>query len=188
MAGTQTIKWYPATTPNVIAYEIWHSDNGKTGDYSLLAQVLHQIPGSNYDNEGGCFSYVDTEVSYRWYKLKILDRYGNNAEDDAPTPFKAGNEPIEAPQLHYVALDHNYHSTNLYQYISEGGTPIEEATVRVYRKIDYDTNNLSVVVGSTITTATGGWKSPVFVEPGETYTIVYNKVNAYGPDTAEVIV
>jgi len=44
------------------------------------------------------------------------------------------------------------------------------------------------VVGSTVTTAAGSWTSPVFVQPGETYTVVFQKPYAYGPDTVEITV
>lgn len=186
--ATQIIKWKPGTGPNVIAYEILSSDTGRDGEYTTLAQVLHQIPGANYDDTGGFFYYTDTEVPYRYYRLRILDRYGNVAEDEVPTPFQAGNDPIEVPTLHFVALTADTTGSNNLQYVSQGGTPIEGATIRVYRKIDWDTNQLSKVVGSTVTTSAGTWMNPVFVEPGETYTIVYTKANEYGPNTVEVTV
>jgi hypothetical protein len=186
--GTQTIKWFPATSPNVIAYEVLKSDTGIDGPYTLLTQVLHQIPGVNWDNTGSYFFFNDEEISYRYYRLRVLDRYGNVAEDEAPTPFKAGNDPVIAPTLYVVALTENTGGANALQYITNGGTPVAGAAIRVYRKIDYDTNNLSRVVGTSVTTATGGWAVPVFVEPGDTYTIVYHKVNEYGPDKTEVTV
>ena len=186
--ATQQIKWFPVTTPNIVAYEILKSDTGIDGEYTQLVQVLHQIPGPNYNDSGGYFFYNDAEVSYRYYRIRTLDKFGNTAEDDAPTPFQAGNDPVEAPDLHTIALDHNTGGQNTYQYVSEGGSPIMDATVRVYKKTDWDTNKLDQVIGSTVTTATGGWASPVFVQAGETYTIVYNKVYEFGPDTAEVTV
>lgn len=185
---TQQIKWKPGTTPNVIAYDILSSDTGIAGPYTTLTQILHQIPGVNYDDPGGYFFYDDAEVPYRYYRLRILDRFGNTAEDEAPTPFQAGNDPVEVPTLHFIALDANTTGQNNLQYVTQGGTPIEGATVRVYKKIDWDTNQLAAVLGSTITNAGGTWLSPVFVEPGETYTVVYHKANEYGPDTTEVTV
>lgn len=186
--ATQRIKWKPGTTPNIIAYDVLKSDTGIAGDYTSLVQILHQIPGTNYDTEGGFFFYDDEEISYRYYRLRVLDRFGNTAEDEAPTPFKAGSDPVEVPTLHFIALDADTTGQNNLQYVSQGGTPVEGATVRVYKKIDWDTNQLASVVGSTITNAGGTWLNPVFVEPGETYTIVYHKTNEFGPDTTEVTV
>lgn len=185
--ATQQIKWLPSGSPNVIGYEILKSDIGRDGPYTTLTQILHQIPGNNW-NSGGYFFFNDEEIIYRYYRIRVLDRYGNSAEDEAPTPFKAGNDPVEVPSLHFIALDENTGGTNNLTYLTTGGTPVSTATIRVYKKIDYDLRNLTRVVGTTITSSTGGWVNPIFVEPGETYTIVYHKVNEYGPDTIEITV
>lgn len=184
----QTIKWFPSGSPNIIAYEIWKSDEGRDAPYTLLIQLLNQIPGPNWDSVNSYFYYNDIDIPYRYYRIKVLDNYGNVAEDEAPTPFQAGNDPVVTPSLHTIALNANSGGTNNLQYVSQGGTPIKDATIRVYRKVDYETNNLTKVVGSTVTSASGTWVNPVFVEPGETYKIVYHKVNEYGPDTAEITV
>lgn len=186
--ATQRIKWFPGTAPNIVAYDILFSDTGIAGAFTLLTQVLHQIPGTNYDGVEGVFFYDDEEVPYRYYRLRVLDAFGNTAEDEAPTPFKAGNEPVEVPTLYFIALNADTAGQNTLQYVSQGGTPIGGATIRVYRKIDWDTNQLTNVVGSTITNTGGTWLTPIFVEPGETYTIVYHKTNEFGPDTTEVTV
>lgn len=185
---TQQIKWLPNTAPNIVAYEILKSDTGINGEYTVHVQILHQIPGSNYNEKDGYFFYNDTEISYRYYRIHTLDRYGNTAEDEAPTPFQAGNDPVETPTMHTSALNEDTGGENNLQYVTTGGTPIDEATVRVYKKIDWDLQDLSTVVGSTITNAEGKWTSPVFAQPGETYTIVYHKPNLYGPDTTEITI
>jgi len=184
---TQQIKWLPANSPNIIAYEILYSDTGRDGPYTTRAQVLHQIPGTNW-NSAGYFFYDDQEIIYRYYRIRVLDRYGNTAVDEAPTPFKAGNDPVEVPTFYYIALTEHTGGTNNLQYVTTGGTPVASAEIRVYKKLDYDLRNLSKAVGTTITTAAGTWLTPVFVEPGETYTIVLNKINEYGPDTVEITV
>ncbi len=186
--ATQQIKWFPSSSPNIIAYEILKSDTGIDGEYTLHAQVLHQIPGNNWNATGGYFFFNDEEIIYRYYRLRVLDRYGNTAMDEAPTPFKAGNDPVIAPTLYFAALTEHTGGQNNLTYVTEGGTPIHEATIRVYKKIDYDLRNLSKVVGTTLTTPSGTWANPIFVEPGETYTIVYHKVNEYGPNTVEITI
>jgi hypothetical protein len=186
---TQRIKWKPNTAPNIVAYEIFKSDTGVTGPYTLLIQVLHMIPSTAWSNTEQCFFYDDPVqplIPYRYYRIATLDRYGNRAEDDAPTPFHAGNNPIDTPELHTLALTADTGGPNNLQYISQGGTPIKDARIRVYKKIDWDTRNFANVVGTTLTLGDGTWKDPVFVQPGETYTVVYSKVNEFGPNTAEV--
>ena len=188
MALTQTIKWLPVTTPNVVAYKILKSDTGRLETYTTLTQVLHQLPGENYNSQDGYFFYEDEYIPYRWYRLQTLDCYGNTAEDSAPTPFQAGNDPVAAPALHFIALTENSGGQNNLKYVTSGGSPISGASVRVYKKIDYDTAQLTQVIGTTITNANGGWTNPIFVVPGETYAIVYNKTNEYGPDKVEITV
>lgn len=185
---TQQIKWLPSGSPNVIGYEILKSDTGQDGPYTLLMQVLHQIPGANWNTEGAYFFYNDIEIPYRYYRLRILDRYGNVAEDTAPTPFQAGNDPVVAPTLHFFALNEHTNGQNTLTYVTDGGTPIGGADIRVFKKIDYDLRNYDKTIGTTVTTAAGTWLNPIFVEPGETYTVVYHKVNAYGPDATEITV
>lgn len=186
--ATQKIKWLPNTGPNVIGYTITVSDTGKEGPYTTLTQVMHMIPGSNWSNADQCFFYNDSVVPHRYYRLITLDRYGNQGVDEAPTSFKAGNAPVETPALHSLPLDENTGGPNALQYLSQGGTPIKEARIRVYKKIDWDTRNYANAIGTTITLATGGWESPIFVTPGDTYTIVFSKPNEFGPDTVEMTV
>jgi hypothetical protein len=186
--ATQQIKWLANTGPNVIAYEILKSDTGFEGPYTTLTQVLHIIPGTNWNATGNYFFYNDAVVPHRYYRLVTLDRYGNRGEGDAPIPFRAGNNPVETPDLHTMPIDENTGGANSLQYISQGGTPIKDARIRIYKKVDWDTQNYSAAIGTTITLATGGWQSPIFVQPGDTYTIVYTKTNEFGPDTKEIVV
>jgi hypothetical protein len=184
---TQVIKWLPNTSPNIVAYEVLFSDTGSAGQYSTLTTVAHIIPGPNWSNQG-YFFFNDTLIPYRFYRLRTLDRYGHIAEDEAPTPFKAGNDPVQAPSLHTQALDANTGGPNALQYVSRGGSPIGNANVRVYRKIDWDLKKLANVIGTTITKGDGTWTNPVFAQPGDTYTIVFHKTFEFGPDTIEITI
>ena len=185
--GTQKIWWLPTTSPNVVAYEILYSDTGIEGPYLQLGHVLSDIAGRNWDATKNAHFYEDAEVPYRYYRLRVLDRYGHVADDAAPLPFKAGNKPVQAPTLHFVALGADYQTPARFKYVSPGGVPIEGAAVRIYRKVDYLTSRLDKVVGTARTDAFGKW-GPVFVEPGDTYTLVFSKPDAWGPDTQEVVV
>lgn len=189
MPVSQQIKWKPNTAPNIVAYELLKSDTGLAGPFTTLTQILHMIPGVNWNNTDQYFFYNDPVlIPHRYYRIATLDRYGNRAEDNAATPFHAGNNPVDTPTMHTLALDANTNGPNALQYVSQGGTPIKDARVRVYKKIDWDTKNYANTIGTTLTLADGTWKDPIFVQPGETYTIVYTKVNEFGPDTTEVTV
>jgi len=85
-------------------------------------------------------------------------------------------------------FDEDYDGENNLRYEDDNGDPINEAQVRVFKKIDYDLENYTAAVGVTTTDATGGWVNPVTVEAGLTYTIQFFKPGYFGPDTKEVIV
>ena len=131
---TQTIKWLKSSAPNIVAYEVLKSDTGISGTYTLLVQVLNRIPGPNwYEDTGGGNSYLfytDTYIPYRYYRLRVVDQFGNTAEDTIPTPFQAGNDPVAAPSLYFVSLNENTGGTNNLKYMTEGGSPVEGATIR----------------------------------------------------------
>lgn len=87
-----------------------------------------------------------------------------------------------------VQLNHDFPTPNALTYVSPGGTPIEAAQVRVYLKSVYATGNLSQPLGITTTDAYGRWAQPLLVLPGYTYTVRFEKTNAFGPDVTEVVV
>ena len=186
--ATQQIKWLPNNAPSIVAYELLVSDKGSAGPYTKLTQVLHSIPGLNWDSAGSFFFYNDGLIPHRFYKLATLDQFGNREEGNAATPFQAGNDPVIAPVLTSMAMDEHTGGLDNLQYVTEGGTPVEGARIRVYVKLDWDTKALSNAIGTTVTKADGGWSEPVFVTPGQTYTVVYNKTYAFGPDTREITV
>lgn len=86
-----------------------------------------------------------------------------------------------------VQLDENYGATDALRYMTPGGTPIENAQIRVYYMSDYDAGQLSAPVGVSKTNAYGRWHNPVLVLPGYSYVIQFFKPNDFGPDTAEVV-
>lgn len=87
-----------------------------------------------------------------------------------------------------VKLDHNFGSADAFTYKTSGGSPIQDAQIRVYYKTDFDTGNLNAPIAFTLTDSFGHWISPVFVFPGFTYTLQFMKPNEFGPDTVEITV
>ncbi len=187
MPNTQTIYWKPSTSPNVVAYEILYSDTGIQGPYTHRDYVLSDIPGPNWNATEEYHFFNDVENPSRYYRLQTVDRYGKVSGENGPPPFQAGNDPVQAPNMHFVALSSDMGPGKDYRYVSPGGSNIRDATVRVFRKIDWVTRQHNKIIGSTTTNAWGHW-SPIFVEPGETYVIVFNKAYEYGPTAVELTV
>ena len=187
MPPTQTIYWKPSTSANVVAYEIMKSDTGLEGPYVHREYVLSDIPGPNWDMEKEVHFFQDDLVPGRYYQLRTMDRYGKVAVDNAPPPFQANNDPVPAPNMHFIALSSDMGPRGDFRYVSPGGSNIRGATVRVFRKIDWVTRQFARVVGTATTDASGMWP-PIFVEPGETYTIVFHKPYEYGPTAVDIVV
>lgn len=186
--STQTVRWLPATAPNIIAYKLLFTDDGPTGAFSELATILNVPSGNNWDADAGVYFYTDAEVSYRLYRLHTVDTFGTVFGDSAVTPFGPNNDPVRVPVPNVFPLDHNTGGVNALQYVDTNGVGISNATIRVYKKADWDAKRINKVVAIVKTASDGTWLQPVFVEPGNTFVVHYTLPDVYGPDTVEVTV
>jgi hypothetical protein len=93
--------------------------------------------------------------------------------------------PTPPPFTNTVKITQDYPLSNDMTYMSPGGSPIENAQVRLYYKSDYDAGNLATPIGITTTDAHGKWRNPILVLPGFTYTARLEKAYEFGPDTVE---
>lgn len=184
----QLVQWRPVPAPNIVAFRLLYSDTGADGAFEERATVLNVQSGPNWNPTTSTFMFTDDEVPYRLYRLWTVDAYGNVFQDTAAAPFPPNNDPVDAPVSTVFPLNENTQGANQFQYVTPGGSPISDATIRVYRKISWDTRQYSQVVGMTTTLPTGGWKLPIFVTPGETYVVHFHKPNEWGPDTVEVTI
>lgn len=186
---TQRIRWLPATTPRVAAYQLLSSDAGPDAAFDPLTPLIANIQaGSNWDADEFVFFYDDVDAPFRLYRLVAVDSSGTPFETPGQPPFGAGNDPVYAPVPETFALDHNAGGEDQLRYVDPNGEPIAEATIRVYTKDDWDARAYSRVAGLVKTGADGRWLSPVFVPPGYTYVVQFQLPNVWGPDTIEVVV
>jgi hypothetical protein len=94
-------------------------------------------------------------------------------------------EPSPPSFANTVKITADYPLSDDMTYRTPGGSPIENAQVRVYRKSDYDAGNLATPVGVTTTNAGGKWTQPILVTTGYTYIARFEKPYEFGPDTRE---
>ncbi len=107
---------------------------------------------------------------------------------DVQTILVANGAVSEGVALGEVGLNHNTGEVDALQYVTDGGNPIKDAVVRVFLKADFDNGITNTVKGVSYTDSYGRWQNPVFVSPGNTYTVVFSKTGFYGPDATEVTV
>jgi hypothetical protein len=96
-------------------------------------------------------------------------------------------DPAEPVFDETTAINHDYGLPDDLRYMTPGGSPIENAQVRVYLQSDYAAGNFASPVGVTSTKADGRWLHVIMVRPGFTYVVQFNKPNEFGPDTATIV-
>lgn len=88
-----------------------------------------------------------------------------------------------------TAVNHNYCGTDSLAYKTAAGIGIEGATVQAFLKTDYDADNRSqaYLKATTGTDVNGRFNRDLMLSAG-TYTLVYFKQGAYGPNAVEITV
>jgi len=178
------IAWAPSAHPDIASYELQFSTN-QLGPFTFLVNIAHNLVGPNYDTMSGLFFYVDPAGTLiDWYRLVSIDTLANRSLPSLPM------RPVSpAPAFtNTVQLDQNYTVPGAMRYQTAGGSPIEGAIIRVYKKTDFDQGLTSAPLAITLTDALGNWVNPITVTTGYTYTIQFAKEGLYGPDKTEVIV
>lgn len=90
-----------------------------------------------------------------------------------------------------VIVDQNYGGPDNLIYSAGAGCAITGATIHVFTQADFNEHgtdiNRELAVGRTFTTANGRWTQSLKLDAGD-YTILYEKVGEYGPDTVNITV
>lgn len=88
-----------------------------------------------------------------------------------------------------VFVDHDYGGIDNLAYKTAGLIGIDNADITVYLKSDYDAGNRDseYVKGRTFTDVNGRWLRAIMLDP-ETYTAIYYKQGAYGPNRKNFVV
>lgn len=134
---------------------------------------------------------ANLDIQTYFYQVQVTLSDGN-IYDVVPWnifDLNLGGSAATAPPVfdNTVKIDQDYPLPDDMTYRTPGGSPIENAQVRVYKKSDFDAGNLTSPVGVTTTNAGGKWVQPVLVVPGFTYVARLEKPYEFGPDVKEFI-
>jgi len=90
-----------------------------------------------------------------------------------------------------VTVDQDYLGPDSLIYAPEAGCPIVGAKVYVFEKTVFDPQGVAIdralAVANTYTRVNGRWAQSLNLDPGN-YTLLYEKLGDYGPDTVELVV
>jgi hypothetical protein len=88
-----------------------------------------------------------------------------------------------------TAVNHDTGGTDNLRYMS-GGVGIDNATIHAYLKTNYDAGlrSSAYIIGQSTTNINGRWSSPIYLDTGNTYTIVFYKQGSYATSTAEITI
>lgn len=146
----------------------------------FVAAVPHQIPGPYWENTERRYRYEDTQgTDLSVYRVRSLGPNGELYGDTGPFQPSASRA---AGMLARRRLDHDYGGVNALQYATRSGVGVPQATIRVYRASDWDANRRDAPLFITGTDADGKWTSPIWLETGLAYVLVFEKQGSFGPD------
>lgn len=132
---------------------------------------------------------VTLAIQTYFYRLRITLPDGTVSDAIPWGPFDVnlgGSAAIPPPPFeNTVKMDHDYQLPGELTYVTAGGSPIENAQIRVYLKSDYVAGKLTNPVGVTTTDPGGKWRNPILVNPGFSYVVRFEKPGEFGPDTHE---
>ena len=105
------------------------------------------------------------------------------------------NTPLNADALDgivgsgSVEVNHDYGSTDNLRYITPQAAGIGDAVVRAYLTADYNQGNRAreFIRAEVRTSSDGRWQQTMMLDPNS-YTLVYFKSGAYGPDIRQITV
>lgn len=176
---------FPASG-TVALTEISRADQAN-GPYS----VIDVLNGPQFPDAKNRFVYEDYQGGVdKFYRVVFYDAAQVILRDSGNfSPNTVGGPDLGI----LVKLDHNRGLSgsvvaDAMRYCGESGAGLPDVTIRVYRQADFDAFRTDLALATTRTDDNGRWAAPVFVEPGQTYAVVFYKEGMYGPDVLRVMV
>lgn len=176
-----TVRADPAIAVNTILFD---TTNNATSIAFIPGESALRLIFAPEDTE-------DLDLGTLFYRISILFEDGTLSNIIEWAPFDiilGGSASVTPPSFNNtVKIDHNYQLSDDLTYTTPGGSPIENAQIRIYTKTAYDNNDLTTPVGITTTDNAGRWTNPILVTPGYSYVVRFEKPYEYGPDVKEIV-
>ena len=157
-----------------------------TAVWNLYGYIPHEIPGPNWEDPPGRLFFDDASgTDATVYRVKALGPLDEVLADSGPfQPDVAVGAALAAR----AKVDHNFGAIDALQFVTESGAAIPEAQIRIFKKPDFDAGRRDVPLFIIETRADGRWKRPVYLEPGMSYTLLFDKPSAFSSDPVIIVV
>lgn len=168
-----------------IKYSTFQSSAGHAIELTAPIIKYQQSEGNKFINYGadGTTNAVIYNSSGEETTIEVI------GDEDLPTYRNAIGSTTNILFINsYVGIDENYGGLNHLQPVDLTGNPLENVQIRIFFKTDYDNNNLDSPVGITLSNNDGSWGNTIFVEPGYTYVVHFEKPGEFSPVTTEIVV
>lgn len=151
--------------------------------------VNGKMPLEEDANQPGLW-YADIALPGFTGGLRVIPRSAltDRAAGRVVRTYVVGGEALVRIAQPYVLLDTNYGGIDALRLRAPDGQPVSGATIRVFRKVDYEAPGVLPPVGVASTKDDGRWTLAIPVAPATTYIIHFSKEGAFGPDSVEVVV
>lgn len=174
--------WEPPDELSPTRYDLYVIGDTET----LLASIPHAVPSPYWLGTTRRFTFEDPQgTDATIYRVKAIGPRDEIYGDTGPFQPSAA---VAARLATRKRIDHNFGTPDALTYQTAAGVGVPDATIRVFKAVDWDAGRRTVAAYVTETDAVGRWRSAVWVEPGFDWVIVFEKVNAYGPNTARITV
>lgn len=171
----------PSSKPGVstaLLNELIENDGGVS---RYTANALEQAPGGG----GGGDATAANQATIITHLTDIKGATFNGATDSLEAIRNQGDAAWGGGGSGDTPVNEDTGGTDALAYKTSGGAGIQGATIRAYLTSEYNAG-VYTVRGQTTTTADGGWSAPMMLEADTSYTLVFYKAGAYGPDIETV--
>lgn len=87
-----------------------------------------------------------------------------------------------------VMVNHDTNIPDSLRYIKQNGEPVSGATIVVYNKSEFQADQFTNPIGTSVTMPDGRWATPIPVQAGDTYTVKFHLAGVAGPDFVDLVV
>lgn len=157
-----------------------------TSVWNAFGYIPHEVPGPNWQEPPGRFFFDDPSgTDTTVYRVKALGPSGEVLADSGPFQPEVATEALLKAR---AKVDHHYGGLDALQFVTDTGVPIPDAEIRIFKTPDFEAGRRDVPLYVVKTRIDGRWERPVYLDPGMSYTLLFDKPAAYVSQPVSIMV